>query len=62
MSGFFDSFRLKLGWTEVPLGRAVVPLIGGSTAHVGILRRSNRGAILGRKKMISGAKLDGFRG
>ena len=32
VSGFFGSFRLKLGWAEVPLGRAVVPLIGGSTA------------------------------
>ena len=58
---------LKLGGAVVPLGRAVVPLVvlsgstawrGGSTARVGILRRSNRGAILGRKTMISGAKFD----
>ena len=51
--------------------RAVVPLEvlsgstarrGGSTARVGIFRRSTQGAILGRKWMISGAKLGGFRG
>ena len=62
---------LKLGGAVVPLGWAVVPLEvligstarrGGSTARVGIFRRSTRGAILGRKWMISGPKLDGFRG
>ena len=62
---------LKLAWAVVPLGRAVVPLVvlsgstarrGGSTARVGIFRRSTRGAILGRKWMISGPKLDGFHG
>ena len=62
---------LKLGGAVVPLGWAVVPLMvlsgstarkGGSTARVGIFRRSTRGAILGRKWMISGPKLDGFRG
>ena len=62
---------LKLAWAVVPLGRAVVPLVvlsgstarrGGSTARVGIFRRSTQGAILGRKWMISGPKLDGFRG
>ena len=47
---------LKLGGAEVPLG------MGGSTARVGIFRRSNRGTIFGRKWMISGPKLDGFRG
>ena len=36
--------------------------MGGSTTRVGILRRLNRGAILGRKLMILGAKLDGFSG
>ena len=49
---------LKLGGAVVPLGRAVVPLVvlsgstawrDGSTACVGILRRSNRGTILWRK-------------
>ena len=63
--------RMKLGGAVVPLGRAVVPLVelsgstarrGGSTARVGIFRRSTQGAILGRKWMISGPKLDGFRG
>ena len=53
------------------LGGAVVPLValsgstarrGGTTARVGIFRRSNRGAILGRKWMISGSKLERFRG
>ena len=62
---------LKLGGAVVPLVRAVVLLEvlsgstarrGGSTGHVGIFRRSTRGVILGRKWMISGAKLDGFRG
>ena len=62
---------LKLGGVVVPLGRAVVPLVvlsgstasrGGSTARVGILRRSNRGAILGWKWMILVAKFDEFRG
>ena len=62
---------LKLAWAAVPLGWAVVPLVvlsgstacrGGSTARDRILRRSNRGGILGRKWMISGPKLDGFRG
>ena len=62
---------LKLGGVVVPLERAVVLLEvlsgstarrGGSTARVGIFRRSTRGAILGRKWMISGPKLDGFRG
>ena len=62
---------LKLGGAVVPLGWAVVPLMvlsgsttrrDGSTARVGIFGRSTRGAILGRKGMISGAKLDGFRG
>ena len=37
-------------------------MAGGSIARVGILRRSNRGAILGQKWMISGAKFDKFRG
>ena len=37
-------------------------MAGGSTAHVGILRRSNRGAILGRKWRIFGANLRRFRG
>ena len=62
---------LKLGGAVVPLVRAVVPLEvlsgstarrGVSTARVGIFHRSTRGAILGRKWMISGPKLDGFRG
>ena len=63
--GVFQVFHAETG-----LG-AVVPLValsgstawkGGSTARVGILCRWNRGAILGRKWMISVAKLDGFRG
>ena len=62
---------LKLAWAVVPLGWAVVPLMvlsgstarrGGSTARVGIFRRSTRGAILGRKWMISGSKLERFHG
>src|SRR4051812_11792155 len=36
--------------------------MGGSTARVGILRRSNRDAILGRKWAISRSKLERFRG
>ena len=62
---------LKLEWAVVPLGWAVVPLVvlsggtswrGGCTARVGIFHRSNRGAILGRKLMVSRTKLDGFHG
>ena len=54
---------LKLGGSVVPLVKAVVPLVvlsgstawrGGRTARVGILRRLNRGAILGRKWRFRG--------
>ena len=57
---------LNLAWAVVPLGWAVVPLVvlsgstawmGGSTGRDGILCRLNRGAILGWKLMISGAKI-----
>ena len=62
---------LKLGGAEVPLGRAVLPLVelsgsaawwGGSTAHVGKIRRTGSGRILGRKRMISRSKFERFRG
>ena len=62
---------LQMAWAVVPLGWPVVPLVvlsggtaqrGGCTARVGIHHRSNRGAILGRKWMISGVKLERFRG
>ena len=68
----FRMFQAETGLgAVVPLGGALVPLVvlsgstawkGGSTTRVGILRRSNRGAIIGRKWMISVAKFDEFRG